>query len=137
MGVGHPPEMLDAIAHGVDLFDSVYPTKNARRGSLFTKKGAMKITKGRCKNDFSPIDEDCTCYTCRNYTKAYISHLFKCHEILGQRLTTIHNIYFMQNMLEEVKQAIKAKKLNEYIKEFKQNYKEKQASQTFFGGQDV
>ncbi len=134
MGVGYPPDMLDAIAEGIDMFDSVYPTKNARRGTLFTKDGMFKIQKGKFRNDFGPIDKGCKCYTCTNHNRAYVSHLLRSHEMYGMRLASIHNIYFVQNMLEEAKRAIKEKRFDEYRKEFRERFGTKEMSQTFFGG---
>lgn len=106
MGVGTPSDLLNNIANGVDMFDCVMPTRNARKGSIFTRNGKMIIKAARYKDDFNPIDPECKCYTCRNFTRAYIRHLITMNEILGMRLTTIHSLYFYQELMQMARQAI-------------------------------
>ncbi len=106
MGVGTPTDLLNNIANGVDMFDCVMPTRNARKGSIFTRYGKMIIKAARYKDDFSPIDPHCNCYTCRHFSRAYIRHLISMNEILGMRLTTIHSLYFYQELMQMARQAI-------------------------------
>ncbi len=106
MGVGTPTDLLNNIANGVDMFDCVMPTRNARKGSIFTRYGKMIIKAARYKEDFNPIDSLCPCYTCRNFSRAYIRHLITMNEILGMRLTTIHSLYFYQELMQMARKAI-------------------------------
>ncbi|RME03471.1 MAG: tRNA guanosine(34) transglycosylase Tgt [Planctomycetota bacterium] len=106
MGVGHPRDLILAIEQGVDMFDCVMPTRNARNSGLFTFRGKVRIRNAKYKRDFTPLDPDCSCYTCRYFTKAYLHHLFKCKEILGARLATIHNTYFLQQLMQKARKAI-------------------------------
>jgi queuine tRNA-ribosyltransferase len=106
MGVGTPENLLECIERGVDMFDCVLPTRNGRNGMVFSKNGALTITNAQYKSDFTPIDESCGCYACRNVSRAYIRHLFQVKEILGLHLTTMHNLYFYQWLLAEARQAI-------------------------------
>lgn len=106
MGVGTPRDILEAVERGVDMFDCVLPTRNARHGHLYTSQGIIRIKKEEYKEDFSPLDPDCQCYTCRNFTKAYLRHLFIAGEILSLRLNTLHNVAFYLNMMRQARQAI-------------------------------
>ena len=106
MGVGKPGDIVEAVRRGIDMFDCVIPTRNARTGFLYTWHGVVKIRNSRYSDDIQPIDEDCGCYTCRNYSRAYLRHLDKCGEILGSRLNTIHNLYFYQDLMRQIRQAI-------------------------------
>jgi queuine tRNA-ribosyltransferase len=107
MGVGTPSDLLNNIALGVDMFDCVMPTRNARKGSIFTRYGKMIIKAARYKEDFRPIDPECGCYTCRNnFSRAYIRHLITMNEILGMRLTTIHSLWFYQELMQMARKAI-------------------------------
>jgi queuine tRNA-ribosyltransferase len=106
MGVGTPQNLLEAIERGVDMFDCVLPTRNGRNAQLFSKNGVVNITNAAYKNDFTPIDEECNCYSCRNFTRAYIRHLFIVKEILGLQLATIHNLYYYLWLMESARQAI-------------------------------
>jgi queuine tRNA-ribosyltransferase len=106
MGVGTPENLLEAIERGVDMFDCVLPTRNGRNAMLFTRRGAMNISNAKFKNDFNPIDEECLCYTCRTFTRAYLRHLFQVKEILGLELATIHNLYYYQWLMREARGAI-------------------------------
>ncbi len=107
MGIGTPEEIWYAIEKGVDLFDCVMPTRNARNGQLFTSRGKVVIKNAKYKNDQSPLDPECDCYTCMNFSRAYLSHLFRAGEILGARLNSLHNINFMSRMLRLIRQSIK------------------------------
>ncbi len=106
MGVGRPEDLVAAVARGVDMFDCVMPTRNARNGHLFTSRGVLKIRNARYEADTRPIDEDCDCYTCRHYSRAYVRHLQKCDEILGHRLATIHNLHYYQTVMRRLRAAI-------------------------------
>ncbi len=106
MGVGTPEDLLAGIADGIDMFDCVLPTRNARNGWLFTAKGDIKIRNSRHKDDTQPLDVDCACYTCRNFTRAYLHHLQRVNEILGARLNTIHNLYYYLDLMRQAREAI-------------------------------
>jgi queuine tRNA-ribosyltransferase len=123
MGVGSPQDILEAVEKGIDIFDSVYPTRNARRGTLMTSKGQIKITNSKFRHSNEPVEEDCSCYTCKNYTKAYISYLIKEHELLGLRLATIHNLHFLSRFIQRIRQEIKDGNLRGFKKEFLKEYK--------------
>lgn len=122
MGVGDPISILNCIASGVDMFDSVLPTRIARNRALFTKRGRITITNAKYERDFTPIEEDCNCYTCKNYSKAYLRHLFKAGEILSSVLATIHNLYFISNLINEAKKAIIDSRFLNFVSDFTQNY---------------
>lgn len=107
MGVGTPENLLEAIERGVDMFDCVLPTRNGRNAQLFTQKGVVNITNAQFKDDFTPIDDGCECYTCRNYTRAYIRHLFMVKEILGLQLATHHNLYYYLWLMRNARKAIR------------------------------
>ncbi len=123
MGVGDPLSILEYVRLGVDMFDCVLPTRIARNRSLLTKNGTIKITKSIYKEDFTPIEDDCKCYTCTHYTKAYLNHLFKAKEFLAGRLATIHNLYFMQHFILDIRNAIKEGRFKEFYESFKSQYK--------------
>jgi queuine tRNA-ribosyltransferase len=106
MGVGLPEDILQSIELGVDMFDCVIPTRNARNGTVFTSKGKLIIKSARCKSDNSPIDDDCQCYSCAHFSRAYIRHLFNSNEILGLRLATLHNIHFYMRVVREARKHI-------------------------------
>ena len=108
MGVGTPEDLLDGIAAGIDMFDCVMPTRNARNGWLFTSRGDIKLRNARYKDDTQPLDPDCTCYTCAHYTRAYLHHLQRINEILGARLNTIHNLHYYVNLMRQAREAIEA-----------------------------
>ena len=111
MGVGSPPEILHAIASGVDMFDCVMPTRIARNGTIYTSKGRVTIKAAYHEKDFSPLDENCSCYVCRNYTKAYLRHLFKSGEIAALIYNTHHNLAFMKSFMDEVRESISERDL--------------------------
>ena len=108
MGVGLPVDVVEAVSRGIDMFDCVIPTRHARNGQLYTWTGVVKFRHARYADDPAPADPDCGCYTCRNYSLSYIRHLVKCGEILGPRLATIHNLYFYQDLMREIRSAIEA-----------------------------
>ena len=106
MGVGTPEDLVDGVAHGIDMFDCVMPTRNARNGWLFTRFGDIKIKNARHKNEQIPLDETCTCYACQNFSRAYLHHLHRCGEILGAQLNTIHNLHFYLQLMDDMRSAI-------------------------------
>jgi queuine tRNA-ribosyltransferase len=106
MGVGTPEDIIEAVAAGLDLFDCVLPTRNARNGWLFTRYGDIRIRNARYRNDTAPLDERCACYTCRNFTRAYLYHLDKAKEILGARLNTLHNLHYYQELMKDLRSSI-------------------------------
>ncbi|RLD18099.1 MAG: tRNA guanosine(34) transglycosylase Tgt [Caldiserica bacterium] len=126
MGMGTPEEMIMAVENGIDMFDCVLPTRNGRNGQLFTSKGKVVIKNAKYKDDFSPPDENCTCYTCKNFSKAYIHHLFKAGEILGLYLNSLHNIHFMLNLMNNIRNAIKEDRFLEFKKDFLNSYKKEE-----------
>jgi len=121
MGVGEPEDIIEGVIRGVDIFDCVLPTRLARHGNAFTRNGKINIRNSKFKEDFTPIEESCDCYTCRNYTKSYIRHLITSNEMLGGRLLSIHNIRFLIKLTEELREAIK----NDNILEYKENFLKK------------
>ena len=106
MGVGTPADIVNAVARGIDMFDCVMPTRNARNGHLFTDYGVVRIRNARYRNDQRPIQEDCSCYTCRNYSRAYLRHLDQCGEILGSRLNTIHNLHYYLGLMARIRSVV-------------------------------
>ena len=118
MGLGDPVGILEIISRGVDMFDCVLPTRVARNQMVFTRDGVVKISKKLYERDFRPIDENCSCYVCRNYTRAYLRHLFKANEMLAGTLATIHNLQFLQTMIVEIRSAIAAGTFAEYKRAF-------------------
>ena len=118
MGVGTPTDIIEAVLTGVDMFDCVIPTRNARTCFLYTRKCILKLRNSRYKDDMRPIDEDCLCYTCRNFTRSYLKHLDSCKEILGLRLNTIHNLYYYQKLMDELRNSIKLNKLEDFVRAF-------------------
>lgn len=124
MGIGTPEYILDAVQSGVDMFDCVLPTRNARNGSYFTHKGPLSIKQERWAEDFSPVDSECDCMVCRTYSKAYLRHLFKSQEILSSILASYHNLYFLNNLVKEIRNAINENRFEEYRKNFLEKYKE-------------
>jgi queuine tRNA-ribosyltransferase len=118
MGVGTPEDLLELAGFGADMFDCVLPTRNARNGQLFTRTGNLNICNSRFKFDTGPVDEKCDCYTCRNYSRAYLRHLYLARELLVYRLNTIHNIHFFLTLMKEIRKAIKENQFNEFKKQF-------------------
>ncbi len=125
MGLGSPAEMLNTIGMGIDCFDSTYPTQNARHNTLFTKQGKIDIKKAKYLHDENPVDEGCKCYTCTNYSRAYLCHLAKAEEPIAMRLKTYHNVFFMNNLMEEAKVAIKENRFQKFEREFTKNFSAK------------
>jgi queuine tRNA-ribosyltransferase len=120
MGVGTPADLLEGVRRGIDMFDCVMPTRNARNGNLFTSRGALKLRNARHKTSTLPLDEECSCYTCQNFSRAYLHHLDKCNEILGSQLNTIHNLHFYQQHMAGIRQAIEEQRLDDFATEFYQ-----------------
>ena len=118
MGVGRPQDLVEGVRRGVDMFDCVIPTRNARTGFLYTRDGILRIRNSRYQDDIAPIDENCACYTCRHYSRAYLRHLDKCGEILGSRLNTIHNLYYFQELMRGMREAIEAGRFAEFSENF-------------------
>lgn len=118
MGVGTPGNIIEGVSRGVDLFDCVMPSRNARHGHLNTWSGIININNAKYENDASPIDSECDCPTCRNFSRSYIRHLFKCKEVLALRLCVIHNLYFYNNMMEKIRESLE----NDTFNEFKEKY---------------
>ncbi len=123
MGVGTPQEILEGIGEGVDMFDCAMPTRIARTGTIFTWEGKINIRNAKYKEDKLPLDPLCDCYTCKNYTRAYIRHLIWAKEILGMRLTTYHNLYFLRALVEKAKQAIEKNKFRAFKQDILSNFK--------------
>ncbi|KXI22852.1 queuine tRNA-ribosyltransferase [Photobacterium sanguinicancri] len=118
MGVGKPEDLVEGVRRGIDMFDCVMPTRNARNGHLFVTGGVIKIRNAKHKTDTTPLDPHCDCYTCRNYSKAYLYHLDKCNEILGSRLNTIHNLRYYQRLMESIRTAIDEDRFDAFVDEF-------------------
>ncbi|HEY9103614.1 tRNA guanosine(34) transglycosylase Tgt [Chitinimonas sp.] len=118
MGVGTPEDLVYGVSQGVDMFDCVMPTRNARNGWLFTRWGDVKVKNARYKDDPRPLDESCACYACQNFSRAYLHHLFRTGEILGARLNTIHNLYYYQWLMAEMRQAIEADQFPAFVTRF-------------------
>ncbi len=122
MGVGTPQDIVAAVAAGIDMFDCVLPTRNARNGWVFTRHGVVKLRNARYRDDLSPLDEQCGCYTCRNFTRAYLHHLQRVNEILGARLNTFHNLYYYQELMRELQRAIELEQLDGLDARFRQDH---------------
>ncbi|WNC69452.1 tRNA guanosine(34) transglycosylase Tgt [Thalassotalea nanhaiensis] len=118
MGVGKPEDLVEGVRRGIDMFDCVMPTRNARNGHLFVTDGVVKIRNARHKTDTGPLDPQCDCSTCKNYSRAYLHHLDKCNEILGSQLNTLHNLHFYQRVMQGLRDAIEQGKLDEFVEEF-------------------
>ena len=121
MGVGTPEDLVLGVSQGIDMFDCVMPTRNARNGWLFTRFGDLKLRNAAFKEDTRPLDPSCTCYTCRNFSRSYLHHLQKANEILGSQLNTIHNIHYYLNLMSEIRAALDQDQFPEFIKEFHEN----------------
>ena len=122
MGIGTPDYLFESVLRGIDMADCVLPTRIARNGTLLTSQGRLVIRNAKYKEDFSPLDSECDCYACTNYSRAYVRHLFNVDEILGARLATIHNLYFLIKLMENIREAIKDDRLLEYRDEFYRKY---------------
>lgn len=118
MGVGTPEDLVEAVRRGIDMFDCVMPTRNARNGHLFTRHGVIKIRNQQYQFDTKPLDEQCQCYTCRHYSRAYLKHLDKCKEMLGARLNSIHNLHYYLELMQGLRNAISQQQLETFVSEF-------------------
>tara|TARA_R110002073_G_scaffold3855_1_gene25620 strand:- start:1647 stop:2765 length:1119 start_codon:yes stop_codon:yes gene_type:complete len=118
MGVGKPEDLVEAVRRGIDMFDCVMPTRNARNAHLFTSKGVVKIRNAAHKDDTSTLDEQCDCYTCKNFSRSYLHHLDRCKEMLGAQLNTIHNLRYYQNLMSGLRQAIEQGRLSDFVDAF-------------------
>ncbi len=123
MGVGSPDCLLEGVIRGIDMFDCVLPTRIARNGTAFVPTGKVVIRNAKYKDDYTPLDETCDCYTCKNYTKAYLRHLINADEILGGRLLSIHNIRFLTHLMDQIKDAIRNDRLLDFKEEYLKNFK--------------
>jgi queuine tRNA-ribosyltransferase len=121
MGVGTPEDLVEGVEGGVDMFDCVMPTRNARNGHLFTRFGDLKIRNARHKADESPPDMTCTCHTCANFSRAYLHHLDRCNEMLGPMLASIHNLHYYVNLMREVREALDAGAFAAFAKRFRED----------------
>ncbi len=121
MGVGTPKDIVEAVLRGVDMFDCVIPTRNARNGHLFTSNGVVKIRNAKNRYDKGPLDSDCDCYTCQNFSRAYLHHLDKCNEMLGAQLNTIHNLRYYQNLMSGLRESISTNSLSIFVENFYYN----------------
>jgi queuine tRNA-ribosyltransferase len=122
MGVGTPEDILDAVERGVDMFDCVLPTRNARNAQVFTSEGVLNLRNARYAEDFGPLDPGCGCAVCGRHTRAYVKHLFKANEILGPRLTTYHNLYFYGSLMKQTRAAIREDRWSELRARFAARY---------------
>ena len=118
MGVGTPEDLVNAVGQGIDMFDCVMPTRNARNGWLFTRTGDIRIRNAKFRNDESPLDATCSCYTCNNFSRAYLHHLDRSKEILGAQLNTMHNLHYYLELMREMREAIEQDRFEEFVKEF-------------------
>ena len=118
MGVGRPEDIVEAVRRGVDMFDCVMPTRNARNGHLFTSSGVIKLRNAQYRSDTGPLDDKCDCYTCRNFSRAYLHHLDKCNEMVGAQLNTIHNLRYYQNLMAGIRQALSEGRFEDFVSDF-------------------
>ncbi len=118
MGVGTPADIVEAVRYGIDMFDCVMPTRNARNGHLFTSQGVVRIRNSQHRHDTTPLDPNCSCYTCQNYTRAYLHHLDKTREILGSHLNTLHNLHYYQRLMQGLRKAIVKQRLEKFVADF-------------------
>jgi queuine tRNA-ribosyltransferase len=118
MGVGKPEDIVQAVVRGIDMFDCVIPTRHARNGHLFTSAGVVNIRNSAHQADVGPLDPACSCYTCRNYSRAYLRHLDRCNEILGSRLNTIHNLHFYLDLMRSLRGAIAEGRLAAFARDY-------------------
>ncbi|MBP1315552.1 tRNA guanosine(34) transglycosylase Tgt [Herbaspirillum huttiense F1] len=121
MGVGTPEDLVEGVSNGVDMFDCVMPTRNARNGWIFTRYGDVKIKNAKYKNDDRPFDESCDCYACKNFSRAYLHHLHRAGEILGARMNTVHNLHYYLQLMQEMRDAIDAGTFQDFVRKFKED----------------
>lgn len=126
MGVGAPEDIVEAVDRGIDMFDCVFPTRNARNATVFTKKGRVQLKNNAHDKDYSPIEEDCPCFTCRNYSRSYLRHMFKLNEIVVHRLSTIHNLVYWNRLMQDIRRALQSNRYPEFKKEFYQYYQKQE-----------
>lgn len=129
MGVGRPEDIVEAVRRGLDLFDCVIPTRNARTGFLYTRHGLLRLRNARYRDDHAAVDADCACYTCRHFTRAYLHHLDRCNEILGATLSTIHNLHYYRQLTRGLRQAIQQERLESFTRDFYQTRAEDPAKE--------
>jgi len=122
MGVGSPADLVEAVRQGVDMFDCVLPTRNARNGALFTRRGKIVIKNAQYAEDPLPVESGCSCYACQHYSRAYLRHLYLAGEILAMRLNTIHNLHFYLQFMKDMQQAIAGDSLDEFVRDFKSRW---------------
>lgn len=122
MGVGKPEDLIEGVRRGIDMFDCVIPTRNARTGFLYTHQGIIRIRNSQYAEDTRPVDENCDCYTCQHYSRAYLRHLDKCGEILGARLNTIHNLFYFQDLMRRIRSAIETDRYEQFSRDFYRDY---------------
>ena len=118
MGVGTPEDLVEGVRRGIDQFDCVMPTRNARNGHLFTSEGVLRLRNARYRNDLSPLDPTCDCYTCQHFSRSYLHHLDRCREMLGAQLNTIHNLRYYQRLMAGLRQAIGSGSLSTFVADF-------------------
>ncbi|MCH8019088.1 tRNA-guanine transglycosylase, partial [candidate division KSB1 bacterium] len=123
MGMGKPEDLVEAVSLGIDMFDCVIPTRNGRKGQLFTWSGTINVRNAAYKEDFLPVDETCKCYTCLNFSRAYLRHLFHSAELLGLRLGSLHNLYFYHQLTQQMRQSIESNNFNSWKQDFLNHYK--------------
>ena len=124
MGIGQPSDLVEAVGYGIDMFDCVLPTRNARNGFLYTRNGLLRLRHARYRDDLNPIDADCRCYTCQNFSRAYLRHLDSCNEILGNILNTVHNLYYFQELMKNIREAIQNGQFSRFAQDFYRLQKE-------------
>ncbi|MEX0964150.1 MAG: tRNA guanosine(34) transglycosylase Tgt [Pseudohongiellaceae bacterium] len=124
MGVGTPADIVHAVCEGIDMFDCVMPTRNARNAHLFTSQGLLRLRNSRYRSDTGPLDESCGCYTCQNFSRAYLHHLDKCREMLGAQLNTIHNLHYYQTLMAGLREAIEQGRLGAFVRQFEAQQQE-------------
>jgi queuine tRNA-ribosyltransferase len=118
MGTGTPENLIELVALGADMFDCVLPTRNARNGQVFSQQGTLNICNAKYRRDTNPLEPGCSCYTCRNYSRAYLRHLYMAKELLAYRLNTLHNVYFFLNLMKQVREAIVKDEFESFRKDF-------------------
>src|SRR6185436_8619203 len=123
MGVGTPLDIVEAVSAGIDMFDCVLPTRNARNGWVYTSEGIVKLRNARYRDELGPLDPACDCYTCRTFTRAYLHHLQRVNEILGARLNTLHNLHYYQELMQGLRAAIEGRRLGDFVDDFKSKLK--------------
>ena len=133
MGVGTPADIVHAVTRGIDMFDCVLPTRNARNGWLYTSQGVVRIRNAKYSRDTRPLDPACRCYTCTHYSRAYLRHLYKNNEILGARLNTTHNLHYYQGLMRTLRSAIECRSIDQYARDFLAEYGRKSESESATG----